>query len=67
MCYSGIDTESNKEIMIISVPSYCFEKNPEEQLEEWKALSDPFILSCYDYIVDEDDAWVRWIEGINWI
>ncbi len=67
MCYSGIDTESNKEIMIISVPSYCFEKNPEEQLEEWKALSDPFILSCYDYKVDKDIAWVWLIEGINWI
>lgn len=61
-CYSGIDTESNKQVMIILV-RLCFpERNLEEQLEEWKAASSPFVLECYDMIVDGDDVWVDLME-----
>ena len=66
-CYSGIDTESNKQVMIILSRRCCLDRNPEEQLEEWKAASSPFVLECYDMIVDGDDVWVDLMEWTHWI
>ena len=61
-CYSGIDTESSKQVTIILSRRCCLDRNPEEQLEEWKAASSPFVLECYDMIVDGDDVWVDMME-----
>ena len=48
--------------MIILSRRCCLDRNPEEQLEEWKAASSPFVLECYDMIVDGDDVWVDLME-----